>query len=74
MKYRIKEVIEQGTTPIYYPQYKKFIFWKDFYKVSYVGLFAYVTFNSLTEARNFIACQKGSNIITTPRIVYFTDL
>ena len=66
MKYRIKVQINANGDKIYYPQYKKFLFWNDFIREVIDLQYIYtdkklnsISFYNLDYAKNFIAKKKA---------------
>ena len=70
MKYRIKIQTNSDGSKIYYPQYKKFLFWNDFIREvipQYICTnkkFNVISFSDLTVAKNFIAKRKSEDNYT----------
>ncbi len=59
MKYRIKKVVNGLGTVTFYPEYKKFIFWRTF-KTYYWDGYSIMAFSTETKAREFIQKKKDS--------------
>lgn len=70
MKYRILKVTDDKGT-WYFPQYKRFIFWKGFreYPNSYID-FSYVFFSSLRCAEGYLRTKEATPKTTTEVIPY----
>ena len=71
MKYRIKIQTNSDGSKIYYPQYKKFLFWKYYTSEIIDSQYIYtnkkfnvISFSDLTVAKNFIVKRKSDDNYT----------
>lgn len=63
MKYRVKRIEWEDTTT-YYPQYKKFLFWRYYYKDNFARQGYQISFKIERQAWEYIKNHKEWPLIT----------